>query len=158
MLGKIEGRRRRGWQRIRLLDGITDSMHMSFVRLWELMTNRGAWRAAIHGVTKSQRWLSDWTELNWTKAVSIQSTTVFPKENTAQLPVPSRVEEGRKGMLGGEISSCLTIKSSSRVTGPHSGRRATDSSRWVSSEGTLHRSFSKDYENWRGNKREGLQA
>ena len=95
ILGKIEGGRRRGWQRMRWLDGITDSVEMSLSTLQELVMDREAWRAAIHRVTKSRTWLSDW-----------KTTTAFPIHGLERLLLlcPFWHTSGPRTLLGTEAS------------------------------------------------------
>ena len=103
MLGRIEGRRRRGWQRMKWLDGITDSMDTSLSRLWELVMDRGAWDAAIHGVANSRTRLSDWTELV-TSTVHNEWIGKRPRLSENRQPVLLH-----KGMEPGSVISILDM-------------------------------------------------
>ena len=98
MLGKIEGRRRRGRQRMRWLDGITDSMDMSLSKLWELVKDSEAWHTVVHGVAKSQTRLSDWTELNRKYLLSIQG---FPSDASGKGPAYQGRRHKNRGSIPG---------------------------------------------------------
>ena len=115
MLGKIEGRRRRGQQRMGLLDGITDLTDMGLRKLQELVMDRETWRAAVHGVTKGWTWLSDWTELNWKQAYSRRI-----KANNTPKPIANRCSATSGSWTGSQARWGLGINRLNLIWTAHS--------------------------------------
>ena len=108
MLGKIEGRRRRGWQMMRYFSGITDSMNMSLSKLRELVMDRETWCAAVHGVTKSWTRLSDWTELNWTVLLHMLT---FPEAWSSVVSHLYALSPGKLTHIHSLITTCTHMRS-----------------------------------------------
>ena len=117
ILGKIEGRKRWGWQRMRWLGGVTDLMDRSLSELQELVMDREAWRAAVHAVTKSWTQLRDWAESNWTESTRISSESVQGTWVPCHSPSPSQADlvgsphwggGGRWGCPLSPAGHCLT--------------------------------------------------
>ena len=138
ILGKIEGRRRRGWQRMRWLDGISDS-DMSLSKLWELVMDREAWRAAVHGVTKSQTWLSNWTTTQNFKCATKQWLFLTFPSQVPRLCLRGQTELRRTGWAV-QQHGCWAVprKPSSLLSAQPKDRRKSSETSVVYGWGSLH--------------------